>query len=285
MRELEYRSLKAISNSQLVRFEEAPIKALIPDGDTRDSKSKRLGRLIHKALLEPTEFRELSIVQPDFGPMQSSKNRQARDEWVQSLPSGSIVLTNDELSFVNLAVSQAVEKKLSGPMAERFGATRVGDLLSGCFTESAQIWKMNDGGAEDHLCKALLDAWCPNRRFVLDVKTSASARPSAFARSIWDYSYDCQAAWYLEAAMRNTGEAFDDFIWLVIETDDPVVVDGIPQVGIAVYTPDEKMLLNGHKRVMDRFSRFIRWCESREYDFYPDAISTISYPAFVKEME
>lgn len=55
----------------------------------------------------------------------------------------------------------------------------------------------------------------------IDLKTTIDARPDAFSRSIYNYGYHMQHAFYADQYEWITGRKLDDFIFLVVESDAP----------------------------------------------------------------
>jgi hypothetical protein len=77
----------------------------------------------------------------------------------------------------------------------------------------------------------------PNRLIITDYKTTTSADPASFARSVANYGYHQQAAWYLDAADACLGEdaAFvfvaqektPPYLVTVCELDGPALLAGV----------------------------------------------------------
>lgn len=57
--------------------------------------------------------------------------------------------------------------------------------------------------------------------WLVDLKTTASAHPGRFARDVFNYNYDLQAAWYLDLYNAATGENRTDFAHIVQENFPP----------------------------------------------------------------
>lgn len=58
----------------------------------------------------------------------------------------------------------------------------------------------------------------------LDLKKTQDCRPEKFIRSVWDYRYHVQQAFYSDVFEWETGETLDDFRFLAIEEDAPNAV-------------------------------------------------------------
>mgnify|MGYP000152539381 CR=1 FL=1 len=60
-------------------------------------------------------------------------------------------------------------------------------------------------------------------RVAVDLKTTRDASPRGFTRSIADFGYDVQRAWYLDALHRITGEDAE-FVFVAVEKEPPYLV-------------------------------------------------------------
>lgn len=60
-------------------------------------------------------------------------------------------------------------------------------------------------------------------RVAVDLKTTRDASPRGFTRSIADFGYDIQRAWYLDALHRITGEDAE-FVFVAVEKEPPYLV-------------------------------------------------------------
>lgn len=155
----------------------------------------RIGRAAHMFLLEPSKFREAYIIQPDFGAMQSPKNRASRDAWRKGLPAGSVVVTDDEL-YILVGIIEAV---LEHPIASK--------MLENGKPECTIHWTDRDTGV---MCKARPDYVVNDpdgNLHLIDFKTTKDIRPGLFSMDVLKHGYNVQLAFYhdglTEALMRQ----------------------------------------------------------------------------------
>lgn len=101
------------------------------------------------------------------------------------------------------------------------------DLLDSEGTYQLAIrWWMNVGGVRTP-CKALFDKlvvkndkpWC-----IVDLKTTRDPSPGEFVKSIHNFDYDRQAAWYQIAAKELLGVELP-FVWLAVKNEYPFNVE------------------------------------------------------------
>ena len=74
--------------------------------------------------------------------------------------------------------------------------------------------------ATGELCRCRPDLYRPDLKLVIDLKTTSSAHPEKFARSVIDYGYHAQEAFYTDG-WRACGQDVDGFLFLAVEKSDP----------------------------------------------------------------
>ena len=62
------------------------------------------------------------------------------------------------------------------------------------------------------------------RPIIVDVKTSVSASPKRFAKSVADYGYHQQGAWYIDGLAATTAAEDAAFLFIVVQKDPPHLV-------------------------------------------------------------
>lgn len=70
------------------------------------------------------------------------------------------------------------------------------------------------------VCRARADLYVPKTGAIIDLKTTDDATPEAFAKTIVNYKYHLQAAYYLDV-VKSAGLQADHFIFAVIEKTPP----------------------------------------------------------------
>lgn len=194
-------------------------KRLAPDREPpKKTDALILGDAIHKAILEPDLFNRNIVMLPEDAPQRPttamlkstkrSDNSQMRVEWWEDWDAnnrGKIALKADDYQ----AVVKIRDKVHGHPIV------RQNNLLRGGRAERSYY-------ATDPITGALIkcrvdydlmerDAW------VLDVKSTEDADPEAFARSVYQYRYDVQDAWYRHVIKSASGVTPRRFFFLCIE--------------------------------------------------------------------
>jgi hypothetical protein len=94
---------------------------------------------------------------------------------------------------------------------------------------------------------------------MVDVKTAKDASPEGFARSVHNYRYGVQEAWYRKLYKLVTGEDFGEWSFLVIDSAAP------HQIGIYTLPRD---YVKGCLTIAERDLRAI--VDARALDYWPD---------------
>lgn len=91
---------------------------------------------------------------------------------------------------------------------------------------------------------------------ILDLKTTQSAQPKEFQRSVVNFSYDLQAAWYTRLAEICWPGYEVEFIFVALEKK--------PPFGISVFRASPGLLKNGQKKMAKALDLFAQ-CQVLDY--------------------
>lgn len=104
---------------------------------------------------------------------------------------------------------------------------------------------------------------------LVDLKSTVSAAPEAFARSVWNYGYHVQRACYVAGWQVLTGEECE-FVLVAAEKEPPYLT--------AVYTLDDLAVEVGHEQFRRALDTYLRCTESGEWPGYATDITTLPSP-------
>ena len=166
--------------------------------------AKILGDATHKAILEPDLLTKRYIARPDGIDGRTKEGKAALAE-LQAQAAGRTILSADDYKTV-VAVRDAVHRH---PLAS-------GLLKNGAAEQS--FYAVDDETGE--LVKCRTD-WLCTTGLVVDVKTTDDASPSAFARSVGNYRYHVQDAWYSDVMKAAVGEPPSHFVFIAVEKEWP----------------------------------------------------------------
>ena len=112
---------------------------------------------------------------------------------------------------------------------------------------------------------------------VVDLKTTQDASPKGFQKSIANFGYHIQSAWYMRV-LKNLDVPVKEFIFIAIEKTAPFCV--------GVYRASEEMLEEGNKKVDEAIDKIL-WCKENDTypDYTPNEIETIDLPPWMKKKQ
>ena len=249
-RELGVASKSALD---LVTVSPAHYQAWVNGHDEASTPALFFGSAFHCALLEPQVFAETYACEPDFGDCRFKGNRLARDEWREA-HAGATPISSGDMDKVRGMVASILQHRLAGRM-----------IRSGKAEITAR-WTDEDTGLR---CKARGDFYVPDLAMLLDVKTTLDASPRGFAKSVTNYGYDRQDAFY-RAGFTTAGARVEHVAFVVVEKEPPYAV--------AVYQLSERFVERGHASIRRDMATLSECLKSNTFPGYPDGLTIIEPP-------
>lgn len=108
--------------------------------------------------------------------------------------------------------------------------------------------------------------WC------IDFKTTVSADPNDFARSIAKFGYHCQAAWYLRGLKEGYGIDDARFIFVAVEKTPPYPV--------SVIELDYEAIVEGDRLNREAIDLYAECVKTGTWPAYDDQIVLLNLPAW-----
>jgi hypothetical protein len=252
----KYHASEGVSRSTLVKIDRSISHmehAQAQDAEASTAMIK--GSAVHDAILLPDTFDAGYMVAPKVDRRTKAGKEQLAA--FEAASAGKSILSPDDMADV-LAMRDAV---LSHPIASQ--------VLTDGMPEESFYWVDESTGT---LCKCRTD-YRRNDGILVDVKTTRDASPKEFQRSILNFHYHTQAAMYLDGVSACTGQTYDTFIFIVVESSAPYAV--------AVYELDQSAIERGrekYRELLDTYAAYqrgeVQWCG------YPLEIQTITLPAW-----
>jgi hypothetical protein len=240
----QYHSAKALSKSGLDQFRKSPAHFRSwQDGATKNESTPAMefGTAVHMAILEPSLFIERYT---KFVGDRRTKDGKAAYEAV--LSSGKTPLNEEQWESINGAAAAVHAHPTASPSLDNIN-TEVSVFANWGTRVKARI----DGMTDSH---------------IIDIKTTQDASPKAFAKSIAQFNYHVQAAWY----QRITG--IERFIFIAVEKEAPF--------GVACYELDQQAIDLG-AAIIDESLKLFTECEQlNSWPCYATAIQTLSLPGW-----
>ncbi len=219
-----------------------------------ESDAFRFGSAFHMALLEPTEFQKMYVLQPEF---KGTGSVAARAEWRESQKPGAVILKEDEYNDL-LGMLNSVQRHNGACNILKKGESEV----SGYFRDPETGIK----------CRIRPDFMHLGSMALLDVKTTRDVEATEFSKTMWNYRYDIQMYFYSKAIEIITGRRVKYHLYLAIEKKFPFEC--------AVYNVDEMVLERG-KRDCDAAMQKLKTClDTDAWIGYQNKVEMISLPSW-----
>jgi len=196
------------------------------------TRAMTIGSATHAAILEPAVFAR------DYVVLTGTDDRRS-SIWKEAIKTRSeeFVLTGSEGDRI-AAMQSAV---MANP-----------SMRAALATGRAEVSVFARDPITGVMCRARFD-WLDGRRAV-DLKTAADASDEAFAKSIINYRYHVQQAFYADVFLWATGDTLESFDFAVVESDSPhctslvTLPDDVVEFGRRQYRRD----LNRYAECMER---------------------------------
>lgn len=250
----EYCEIDRLNNSAIKLINRSPFHYKY--GEREETSALVVGHAGHTAILEPDQFENRYAVFPE-GMTKTTKEGKAT--WAELDESGKCILRHAQAKDA-LALAKAIR---AHPESSK--------LLTGGKPEVTVLSEIDNIET-----KIRIDYWRPDLNMLIDVKTTENASFEAFQRSINNYGYDMQDAFYTDNC-RYAGIDAERFVFIVVESSAPY--------GIAIYELDEESRHVGRRKYLAGLERY-RECDALdEWPGYPDHIQSISLPYWALKAE
>jgi len=251
----EYHADPAISKSGLDLVHKAPAvywdQKLNPRAEKHETPAMRLGSMIHMRVLE----RELFGSTYAHAPAVDRRTKAGKEAWQSFIDAniGKQIMTDDEGILVE-KIGRAVDKS---PIAS--------SLLDGAEIESSFFW--DDNGLA---CKCRADA-IRSDGVVIDLKTTTDASPRGFLRSVMNFRYHVQAAYYLDGISRF--QEANSFVLIAVEKTAPFLV--------GVYLMPQQLVDLGRHEYRKDLETFRQCQAADQWPGLPDEIQVLDVPGWI----
>ena len=207
------------------------------------------GTLVHRACLEPEKLKGSFAVKPSDMDFRGKEGKTWRDS--QTVP----IIDAEQASALTQIAEQIQKHEFAG------------DILKNAYCEVSQFKRREGSGL---MLKGRIDAYTMHEDYetLVDIKTTDDASPGAFSRTIANFGYAEQAAFYLDL----TGATRFYFI----------AVEKAPPYAIAIYKLDAKSIETGREK-NNRNLDLLEMCEKTgQWAGYFEGIQEIKLPAWAK---
>lgn len=262
----EYTKIDAVNQSRLWLMRKSPYH--FKNAFYKETKAKENGSIIHTAILEPQKTLDTFKVVPEF-----CYEKREKDKIVDASFAAKEGYNRVELSLRSNAHKRIHAEFCGDPQKTYITAEQMSLVVAVSRQANAQDLAQYFIGDKEHvgvseihgvLCKGQADVLGDD--FITDLKTTSDASSYGFSRSVYNYGYHVQSAFYCELFGRR------DFYFVAIETDAPYAV--------AVYKMSDEYLDLGRKLV-EKYLNIYKQC--RASDIWPSyENSVLSLPAWIQ---
>lgn len=257
-----YHAHPAVSKSHLDLIARSPLhywaRYLDPDRKpVEPTPAMRFGTAFHTHVLELDRWDQEIAVAPAC----DRRTKAGKEAYAafQDAAAGKTVISADDAEQVQ-AMARAVFRHPGAAMLLGLPGK----------AETTHMWTDATYGVE---CKCRPDWLTDDGSIVVDLKTTKDASPRGFRRSIGEFRYQVQAAWYLHGLKQATGRRPDQFVFICVEKE--------PPHACAVYAADAEMIERGQQQAMADLGELAACRAADRWPSYSDQIETIGLPGWM----
>lgn len=215
-----------------------------------------LGSAFHSAVLEPEDF-SASYIRAIECDRRTKEGKKAWEDFM-SIQDGKTAVNAGEFDKL-LAMRKAIQ---AHPIASAL-------LEDGTAEGTLHFTHAGTGVA----CKSRLDFLHSSGEYIIDLKTTEDASPAAFFKSVANYRYHVQGAFYLDAFAYAGLKAPDKFVFIAVEKS--------PPYGVGVYYLPEDVLAIGRECYEENLATYAEAISSGIWTGYtPEKILPVTLPAW-----
>lgn len=283
--ETEYRNDPAISVSDLKPMLISPRhfweKKFGKRRRTPPTPAQILGTMVHLAVLEPEKFSKRVQTLPDDAPKRPSK---AQLEAAKPSTSTLEAIQYWKLWEENNPGAQIIERdmmdQVCGMRDSVYGNKLAAQYFSQCKTEVSVFNTLRVRNHEIRL-KGRIDC-VPDAPKIVDLKTvgSGGARREEFSKSMWDWRYDMQAAYYVDLYNSQFDEwdidkKKGDFVFVAVEKEAPYAV--------CLHRVSRRVIDRGRRDYLALLDRIAVCQSTNEWPGYSEDESEIDLPSWAEK--
>ena len=265
MENADYHRHSAVSKSHLDQVARSPLhywaRYLDPNRiEPEPTAAMLVGSAVHTHVLELDQWDARYAMAPESI---DRRTKQGKAEWevFTTAATGRTVLSRTDAELV-MRMGHAV---YSHPAAAMLLKQLPGKA------ETTHMW---DDAATGLQCKCRPDWLTDDGSLIIDLKTTEDASPAGFRKSIANWRYHVQAAWYLNGIEQATGTRPDQFIFICVEKKAPFAV--------AVYAADAEMIQIGNEAAARDLDVLATCKAAGAWPGYSDQIETINLPGWMR---
>lgn len=231
------------------------------ENETKETPALLFGRAFHTMILEPEKVADEIITLPDSWPTKKECGRSIEDqkEEFRLIHRGKALLTAEQMEM-----AKAMAKSVENHAAANFLLRKANGKA-----EVTALWTDIDTGVD---CRARFD-WLRDDGLIVELKTTTCAKPEEFEKSALKFRYHVQAAFYIEAYRRITGQEPVGFAFVAVEKEPPYCA--------CVYVSQPDFIQLGRKEYLKNLTTYAECRRTDEWPGYPEiSLVPLGLPAW-----
>jgi exodeoxyribonuclease VIII len=255
----DYHAIDAASSHRLGLLKKSPLHLKWSiSNPTPPSEAMVIGEAIHTAILEPMRFAHEYIkgIKADG---RTKEGKAAKEEFAKRAGLRTVLEPNIYNDIQNISIA-CQGHSLANALIN--AATEV--EVSGFFKDPTT----------GIFCKMRADAMCENQKTIFDIKSTQDASPSEFEKSIFNFGYHRQAAFYIDGA-NILGKQIENYAIIAIEKVAPYA--------IAVYRLQNEAIELGRSENRGLLNLYAECVKNNNWPGYPEHFTDVGLPAWAKK--
>lgn len=231
------------------------------------SDALEFGKLIHKMVLEGSDFIKRYVVEPVFEgfTLDGKPSTRSKDVLIKKAEWAEEQIKNDRI-----ICTQSDFDKARWMIDSFLGHSDAFNLIKDGMSEVSGYSAHQDTGL---LCRARADFFSPSEGILVDLKTCIDIRQDFFLKQRVvhkDYRYDLQQAMYKDVFDQNLGKEIKFFVWIVLESKKPFEC--------AVYFAPKDLMLASESYYNHAMKKISIANKRNEFYPYQSAIQELTLP-------
>lgn len=226
-------------------------------GERKDSAAFDFGEAVHLAILQPNEFEDIVYRGPE-----DRRGNKWKDAAEFCGIDGKLLLTSGDFDRA-LSIRDIVH-------ADAW----INTIITGGqrAVEASGFWRDEETGV---ICRCRPDLYRADLGIILDVKTTVDAGPTGFAKSVVNYGYHAQEAFYTDG-WRALGQQVDGFVFLAVEKEAPFAK--------AIYELPPSIVEEGRAVIRKSLATYADCARSNIWPGYPEGVQELQFPRWAYSM-
>lgn len=251
-----YVGINALNQSKLKTLAKSPRHCKHElDNPKPPSSAMRVGSLADTAIFDPELMHDLYAVRPKLDMRRTEDKRRA--ELFEAHNHGKTIVTADEWNRAQDIAAALNKDEDCRAFIEASDRTQV-----------TGIWQDKETGLR---CKLRADAMCSDLGVIYDLKTTRDASRYAFEKSIFDYRYYWQAAWYLDG-LKELGLSFSHYCIIAVENEAPYC----PKV----YRLQDEVIDLARREMAPLKRLYAKCLKENKWPGYPSGVEDVGLPGY-----